>query len=61
MEAMHLNGLNLLINNSAIMDESPASGLHKAERDLYNRHFDVNVTSQVMVIKVRLLKQFGRF
>lgn len=51
------SGINLLINNAAIMDHTPDTGLEQAKRDSYNRHFDVNVTSQVMVIKVGVISQ----
>jgi NAD(P)-dependent dehydrogenase (short-subunit alcohol dehydrogenase family) len=49
----------MLFNNAAIMDISPAAGLEKADRDFYNRHFDVNVTSHVIVTKVGEMELFA--
>ncbi|XP_059138761.1 uncharacterized protein LOC131927114 [Physella acuta] len=58
-EAVGELGLNLLINNAAIYDRSNSGSLILQTREKMQKHFNVNVTSPVLIVQkfLPLLKQ----
>lgn len=47
-------GLNILINNAGIYDQSNAGNLSHLTRDMMHKHFDVNVIGHLMVTQTFL-------